>query len=142
MLEVAAAIIENEHGQILIARRKKGKAQEGMWEFPGGKIEAGETAEQCLIRELREEMSIDIEPYQFFAASEHVDGSLHILLKAYKAKYVGGTIVLSDHDSYQWVELEQLPEFSFSPADISFVQQLAEVHEFPVHRANIHRRKV
>lgn len=125
MIEVAAAIIENEHGQILIARRKPGKAQEGKWEFPGGKIEAGETAEQCLIRELHEEMSIDIAPYQYVGAHEHKDGQVHIHLLAYRAKYVAGTIILSDHDSYQWVLPDELLQYDFAPADIRFVQQLA-----------------
>ncbi|MGU3472850.1 NUDIX domain-containing protein [Paenibacillus sp. D51F] len=63
---MAAVIIENEHGQILIARSKKGKAQEGLWEFPGGKIEKNETIKECLERELLEEMNIRIQPCESF----------------------------------------------------------------------------
>lgn len=126
MIEVAAAVIENDKGQLLIARRKKGKSQEGMWEFPGGKIEKGETVEACLQRELQEEMNISIVPYEPFGMNDHYYGSTHIRLFAHKASYVGGEIVLVDHDEYRWVSREQLQEFQFAPADIKFVEMLQE----------------
>jgi 8-oxo-dGTP diphosphatase len=126
MIEVAAAIIENEQGQILIARRKKGKSQEGMWEFPGGKIEKDESVESCLQRELREEMNIEIIPYQLFGVNDYFYGSTHIRLTAYKATYVGGEIVLVDHDEFRWVHRNELHEFQFAPADIKFVEMLQE----------------
>jgi 8-oxo-dGTP diphosphatase len=100
MINVAAAIIENEQGQILIARRKKGKSQEGMWEFPGGKIEGNETVDECLRRELREEMNIEIEPYAYFGENDHRYGETHIRLIAYLAKFASGEIKLVDHDEY------------------------------------------
>jgi 8-oxo-dGTP diphosphatase len=124
MIEVAAAIIENEHGQILIARRKKGKSQAGMWEFPGGKIEQGETVEACLHRELLEEMKIDILPYEPFGYNDHSYGTTQIRLIAHKAKYVGGDIALTDHEAYQWVEKSELHTFPFAPADVPFVERL------------------
>lgn len=62
MIEVAAAIIHNKEGQILIARRRQGKPQAGLWEFPGGKLEADEDVPQCLRRELMEELNITIRP--------------------------------------------------------------------------------
>lgn len=124
MINVAAAIIENEEGQILIARRKKGKAQAGFWEFPGGKIEANETAEQCLKRELLEEMEIEINPYLLFATNDfaYVDKVIHLV--AYRATYICGKITLHDHDSYKWVHAEQMMDYLFAPADIKFVEQL------------------
>jgi 8-oxo-dGTP diphosphatase len=124
MLEVAAAIIENEQGQMLIARRKKGKSQEGLWEFPGGKIENGETVEDCLRRELREEMQIEIDPYAYFATNEHDYGSICIRLIAYKAAYLSGEIALVDHDAYRWIGLAELGEYVFAPADVKFVEML------------------
>jgi len=124
MIEVAAAIIENEQGQMLIARRKKGKSQEGMWEFPGGKIEKGESIEDCLRRELLEEMQIEILPYAFFGANDHHYGSKHIRLIAYKATYISGEITLIDHDEYRWIGRDELMEFTFAPADIKFVEML------------------
>lgn len=126
MIEVAAAIIENGECLILIARRKKGKSQAGMWEFPGGKIEAGETAEDCLKRELLEEMNIEISPYAYFGVNDHHYGSTHIRLIAYKATFVSGEIVLVDHDECRWISSAELKEFAFAPADIPFVEMLEE----------------
>lgn len=125
MIEVAAAIIEDTDGRILIARRRAGKSQAGLWEFPGGKIEAGESPEDCLRRELLEEMNIEIEPYAFFAVSEHAYETVTIRLIAYKAKMLGGTIRLSDHDEYRWVQAGELTQYLFAPADIPFVEQLS-----------------
>ncbi|WP_379132095.1 (deoxy)nucleoside triphosphate pyrophosphohydrolase [Paenibacillus sp. sgz500958] len=124
MIEVAAAIIHNKEGRILIARRRAGKSQEGLWEFPGGKIEPGESVPQCLKRELMEEMSLSIVPLEVFDISEHDYGSIHIRLIAWRAEYRGGEIHLSDHDDYRWLLPEELGEFSFAPADIPFVERL------------------
>lgn len=122
MIQVAAAIIENEQGQLLIARRKKGKSQAGLWEFPGGKIEEGETDEECLRRELKEEMNIQIDPYEFVGANDHWYGNLHIRLFAWKARYTTGTITLVDHDEYRWVGKSELDSFAFAEADKVFVR--------------------
>jgi len=124
LIEVAAAIIDNELGQILIARRKKGKAQEGLWEFPGGKIETGETIEECLKRELKEEMNINIAPYESFGVNDHRYEALHIRLYAYRAKLVGGEPMLVDHDQYDWVYPSDFGKYMFAPADIPFVEKL------------------
>mgnify|MGYP001455797466 CR=1 FL=1 len=124
MLKVAAAIIENENGQILIARRKKGKAQEGLWEFPGGKIENNETVEECLKRELLEEMNIEIQPYESFGVNDHYYGDIHIRLFALKAKFMSGEMMLVDHDQYEWVYSKDLKEYEFAPADLKFVEKL------------------
>ncbi len=126
MLEVAAAIIENEQGQLLIARRKQGKSQGGLWEFPGGKIEQGESVEACLQRELQEEMNISIDPYEPFGVNDHAYGTMQIRLFAHRARFVGGEISLVDHDEYRWASREELREYSFAPADIPFVVRLLE----------------
>ncbi|WP_261304000.1 (deoxy)nucleoside triphosphate pyrophosphohydrolase [Paenibacillus andongensis] len=122
MIRVAAAIIENEEGLLLIARRRPEKSQGGLWEFPGGKLEEGESPEACLVRELKEEMNIKIEPYEFFGMNDHWYGALHIQLIAYRARFVGGEIVLVDHDESCWVRIEELREFEFAPADVKFVE--------------------
>lgn len=128
MIDVAAAIIANEQGEILIARRKKGKALEGLWEFPGGKIEGKETAEECLKRELREELNIEIQPCEWFGENEHDYGNIHIRLIAIKAKYVGGKVTLVDHDQYKWISPGELIKYEFAPADIVFVEKLMSAH--------------
>jgi len=124
MIEVAAAIIENEHGQILIAKRRKGKAQGGLWEFPGGKIENNETVEECLKRELLEELNIHIQPYKSFGVNDHCYGSTHIRLYAYKATFVSGEIKLVDHDEYRWIHVNDLGDYRFADADVKFVEML------------------
>jgi 8-oxo-dGTP diphosphatase len=126
VIEVAAAILHNEQGQLLIARRKPEKSQGGLWEFPGGKLEPGEQAEDCLKRELLEEMNIVIEPYERFGVNEHDYESVRIRLIAYRARYVRGTIKLVDHDDYRWVTPDELSEYLFAPADIPFVEKLCE----------------
>ncbi|MBB3114553.1 8-oxo-dGTP diphosphatase [Paenibacillus phyllosphaerae] len=124
MIQVAAAIILNDEGRILIAKRKQGKSQGGLWEFPGGKLEEGESPEVCLIRELQEEMNINISPYAYFDTSDHRYGERQIQLIAYLATYVSGEIVLHDHDEYRWASILELAEFEFAPADIPFVAKL------------------
>ncbi|GIQ71135.1 8-oxo-dGTP diphosphatase MutT [Xylanibacillus composti] len=126
MIEVAAAIIEDEEKRLLIARRAADKAQGGMWEFPGGKLEPGETPEACLKRELREEMRIDIAPYARFGVNEHDYGTVRIRLIAYKATYLRGDIRLVDHDAYCWVARSELQHYAFAPADVPFVRRLSE----------------
>lgn len=125
MIQVAAAIIENEQGQLLIARRKEGKSQAGLWEFPGGKIEEGESGEECLRRELMEEMNIAIEPYEFVGVNDHWYGDVHIRLFAWKAAYQAGTITLADHDEYCWIAKSELGLFEFAEADKVFVRKLS-----------------
>ncbi|GIP30279.1 hypothetical protein J23TS9_54090 [Paenibacillus sp. J23TS9] len=92
MIQVAAAIIENEHGQLLIARKKTGKPQAGLWEFLGGKLEEGEIPAECLKRELQEEMQIAIEPYAYFGTNDHRYGEKDIRLITYKARFISGTM--------------------------------------------------
>ncbi|AZK48470.1 (deoxy)nucleoside triphosphate pyrophosphohydrolase [Paenibacillus lentus] len=124
MIQVAAALIENKQGQLLIARRREGKSQAGLWEFPGGKIEAGESGEECLRRELMEEMNIEIEPYEYLGVNDHWYGEVHIRLLAWKAKYKAGEVILVDHDEYRWVEKGELNSFDFAEADKVFVRMV------------------
>lgn len=126
MIEVAAGIIHNSEGRLLIARKRQGKSQAGFWEFPGGKLEAGEDAPQCLRRELMEEMNIAIRPYEAYGVNVHSYGSLHIRLAAWKAEFLSGDIRLIDHDEYRWVLPGELDRFVFAPADVPFVNKLLE----------------
>lgn len=128
-IEVAAAIIRDERGRILIARRRAGKAQAGMWEFPGGKLEAGETPEACLRRELREEMNIEIRPTEFFGVNDHNYGAVTIRLIAWLAAFVGGEVRLTDHDEFRWAECGELGEYTWAPADVPFVERLLRGEE-------------
>jgi 8-oxo-dGTP diphosphatase len=123
MIRVTAAII-SDSGKVFIAKRKPPGRMPGMWEFPGGKIEDGETPEQCLKRELNEEFGIDV------AIGRHVGTSLYrydfytVELMAYRTKILCGEIKLHAHDEFAWVAPEELGAFEFAPADILFVEMI------------------
>lgn len=124
MIAVGAAIVEDRQGRLLIARRREGKSQAGLWEFPGGKIEPGETAQECIVRELREEMNIEVEPGAVFGSNEHAYEHGSIRLIAVRARYAGGEIRLTDHDRCEWAEPRRLSDYPFAPADVKFVEML------------------
>lgn len=124
---VTAAILE-KNGRIIIAQRKREDRLSGLWEFPGGKIEPDETPEVCLARELKEELDIDVIIGEFFASNIHHYDHISIELMAYRAYWVSGEIRMNDHEAYQWVTVDQLAEFDFSPADIPFVEMLKRTH--------------
>ncbi len=125
MLTVIAGIIERE-GTILIAQRKRSDQLAHKWEFPGGKLEAGETPEQCLVRELREEFGIDTEVTGFVGASIHAYDHISINLLAYATTYQSGEFVLNDHEAIRWVSIAELTDYDFAEADRPIVRQLQE----------------
>ncbi|CAM3760560.1 (deoxy)nucleoside triphosphate pyrophosphohydrolase [Cohnella lubricantis] len=127
MIEVGAAIVEDEAGRLLIARRREGKSQAGLWEFPGGKLEPGETAQACIARELREEMNIEVEPGAILGENEHDYANGSIRLIAVRAAYISGEIQLTDHDLCEWVEPGRLSQYLFAPADMKFVEMLMRI---------------
>lgn len=128
MIEVAAAVIENREGRILIARRKAEISLGGYWEFPGGKIENGESAAACAARELREEMDVRIETGDVIAETEHDYGDKVVCLIAVRAILLDGHIRLHDHDEIRWVTVPEMEDFLFAPADEAIVEKLVEEH--------------
>jgi len=135
MIEVVAGIIYKED-KILIARRKEGKHLAGYWEFPGGKIEDGETPESCLIREIQEELGIDIDVQNHLGDSKFDYKEKQILLKGYIAQYRSGEVSLSDHDAMEWVYLSEFKNYVFAPADIPFIKILT--YESPENQPRRH----
>ncbi len=126
MVEVAAAVFLSAES-VLVMRRAPDQKHTGFWEFPGGKIEAGETPEQCLTRELCEELLIDATVGAFISEStyEYVDGDIHLM--AYAISHFTGEIRLTVHDEMEWVPLGNLLEKQLLPADIVIAQKLLEV---------------
>jgi mutator protein MutT len=120
---VAAAVIE-EKGAILIGRRKGGRFA-GLWEFPGGKVEPGETPEECLKRELREELDVEAEIGGLFLSVRHVYSHAPVELLVYRARIVAGEPSLHDHDELRWVRPEDLSSYEFPAADLPVVLRLA-----------------
>lgn len=120
---VTAAIIKKDD-KFLIARRSPNKHLAGFWEFPGGKIEDGETPENCLKRELQEELNIQVTIKGFFMENEHHYGDRIIVLKAYLCELLTGEITLKDHDQFAWIDLDEFNNYNFAPADIPFIKAL------------------
>ncbi len=123
MVEVAAGILRKE-GRILIARRAAWKSLAGRWEFPGGKIEKDETAAIALVRELKEEFNITARAGEHFTTVEHSYDTFEIRLISLFADYVSGSFQLTDHDEIVWAEIEELPGYDFTDADIPIVDAL------------------
>ena len=123
MIEVTAAIMIN-NGQLLIAQRKSTGKLPNKWEFPGGKVESGETPEDCLKREMDEEFSIDVSVGEFLGESiYHYDhGSIRLL--AYRTTWIAGELSLKDHRALKWINIDEIIDYDFAPADIPFVVKL------------------
>ncbi|OPY83550.1 MAG: CTP pyrophosphohydrolase [Syntrophorhabdus sp. PtaU1.Bin153] len=123
---VTAAVIERD-GRILIAKRKRGKWHAGKWEFPGGTLEEGETLEQCLKRELQEELAVTTEVGDLVCISEYnYAPGWTIRLLAYRATVISGTFNLNDHEEIRWVKPADLPHYDFPEADKPIVAKLIE----------------
>ncbi len=123
-IRVVAAMIEQD-GKLLICRRPEGKALAGMWEFAGGKIEPGETPEQALIRECREELAVEICPQQLFDEVEYDYPEMHLSMLVYTASILSGVPRRLEHMEICWVAPEELGQFIFCPADREILDKIA-----------------
>jgi 8-oxo-dGTP diphosphatase len=124
---VTAAIIE-QSGLYLITRRAPGEKLAGAWEFCGGKVDSGETPEQCLSRELHEELGIDAVIGVFFTETCHRYAHGEFLLKAYRVPSYTGEITLTVHDQLAWVPANELTTYDLLPADVPIAQKLQKEH--------------
>ena len=114
---VTAAIIERD-GRVLLGRRSPSSKLAGGWEFPGGKVQANETPEQCLVRELEEELQITVEITGLFLETEHhyEHGSFHII--AFRTDWISGELTPQVHDRLEWVKVDEIDEYQLLAADI------------------------
>ena len=122
IINVTAAVIVKD-GRVLAARRAPGKHLEGYWEFPGGKLEENETPEECLERELTEEFSISSRVGAYIGESVYDYGEKVIRLLAYEVEHTAGDFELVDHDELRWLDIDQLADVKWAPADIPLVEQ-------------------
>lgn len=116
MLKVTCAIIPL-NGKFLITQNGPQSAHPFQWEFPGGKIEPGETAQNCVIREINEELELDIEIEESMEAVTHNYGTKKIELIPFVCSIKSGKLKLNDHINQQWIEVHELDEIDFSAAD-------------------------
>ena len=123
MVKVVAGVIEKE-GRVLIVRRGANDTLAGKWEFPGGKIEPGETAEEALRRELREELGIETEIGAFLCSSAYEYPHISIELLAYLVKHLSGEMTLHVHDAAAWVLSDELDGYDFPEANRKVIQEM------------------
>jgi mutator protein MutT len=121
IINVTAALIV-KGGKVLAARRRPGKHLEGYWEFPGGKLEKNETPEGCLERELTEEFSISSRVGAYIGESVYDYGEKIVRLLGYEVEHTAGDFELVDHDELRWLEIDQLADVKWAPADIPLVE--------------------
>ena len=123
---VVAGVIE-KGGKYLLTQRFEHASQGGLWEFPGGKVEAGETEGQALERELHEELAIETATGQFLADSVFDYGDKVIHLKGYLTHWVSGELVLHSHQDAKWVGQDGIADYALCPADYPIVEALGRL---------------
>ena len=121
-IEVVAAIIEKD-GKIFATQRGYGDFKDG-WEFPGGKIEPGETPEQALVREIQEELEADIKVGDLVTTVEYDYPQFHLTMHCYMCELLSENLVLTEHEAAKWLSKDQLDEVDWLPADIEVVNSL------------------
>ncbi len=127
-VEVVCAIIVNDNNEIFVCKRGPGRALEGKWEFPGGKVEANETHEQTIIREIKEELNSDILPTKYIGKNYHeyndLDKPFSITMYGYICKLDNGELTLSEHTEKKWVNINDLESVDFADADKPFIEMI------------------
>ncbi len=129
VLLVAAAALLDADGRVLLARRPEGKPMAGLWEFPGGKMDAGETPEAALVRELREELAIDIAesclaPLTF---ASHAYEDFHLVMVLFACRVWKGTPTPSEGQELAWVRPPRLGDFAMPAADVPLAAMLRDM---------------
>ena len=125
-IEVVAAVFKNKKNEYFCARRKDEGELALKWEFPGGKIEPGETKEQALKREIEEELSTEIEVLDYITTVEHQYKTFHLTMHAYHARIINGDLELSEHTGYKWLPKEKLDSLDWAAADIPIIKILMD----------------
>ena len=128
-IEVSAALIFR-NGKILIAQRHAKSHLGGLWEFPGGKREPDETFEQCLVREIREELGIEVEVGELFEDISHAYAEKTVRLKFFVCKLISGQPQPLDCAAFKWVEKTELADYEFPAADARLLKKL-RAYSFP-----------
>lgn len=129
-IEVVAAIIKKQD-KIFITRRSYGEFAD-MWEFPGGKIELGESREEALIREIKEELELDINNLEYLTTVEYDYPNFYLTMHCFICEICGGELVLNAHNDAKWVSLEELSTQKWVPADVEVVEKI--LNDFKINK--------
>ena len=124
-IEVVAAIIHDAEGRIFATQRGYGEFKDG-WEFPGGKMEAGETPEEALRREIWEELETRIEVERLVETVEYDYPQFHLTMHCYLCRVESGRLELKEHEAARWLEKDELNEVDWLPADRAVVEKLSK----------------
>ena len=121
---VAAIIIEN--GKVFATQRGYGEFKDG-WEFPGGKIEPGETPEEAIVREIKEELDTEVEVIELLDTVEYDYPNFHLSMGCFICKIKSGDLVLKEHEAAKWLTMAQLNDVKWLPADITLIEKIRSV---------------
>ena len=128
LITTVAGVIKNENGEILCTLRDQGKYDyvSFKWEFPGGKVEEGETKEETLTRELHEELEIDVEIENFFYQVEHDYPDFHLSMAVFECKLISKEMKMNVHKGIKWLKPEDMMTLDWAAADIPVAQKIFE----------------
>ncbi|HLO52103.1 MAG TPA: 8-oxo-dGTP diphosphatase MutT [Kamptonema sp.] len=124
---IGVAVIWNQDQKILIDKRREGGLLGGLWEFPGGKLEAGETLEACIKREIMEELAIAIEVGEHLITIDHTYSHFHVTLNVYHCRHTSGEPQPIECDEIRWVTLDEIDGFPFPKANEQIIAALRQV---------------
>ena len=123
---VSAAIFQND--KVLSVQRAEHEKEyvSLKWEFPGGKVEVGESREEALVREIREELSVDIEVSEFLMTVEHTYPDFHLTMHVFRCVLDQGEITLNEHVALKWLSIDELDQLDWAAADVPVVKSLMQ----------------
>lgn len=127
MVEAASAIIKNNQNNILICQRSVNTKNANIWEFPGGKLEIGETLDECAIRECIEELNINTKIINVFTKTTYKYPDNEIAFTFFNAVMKDGNITANVHQRLKWIESRYLFDYIFCPADVEIVEKLRRI---------------
>ena len=124
---IGVAVIWDKTGKILIDKRRSGGSFGGLWEFPGGKKEAGETIEDCIKREVLEELGIEVALEEHLITIEYNYSEIRVKLHVYHCRYLRGILQAIECDEFRWVTLDEIDRFTFPEANEQIITALKKM---------------
>lgn len=124
--QIGIAVIWNQSGQILIDRRKASGTMGGLWEFPGGKVEAGETIAECIVREIREELAIEISVGAHLISIDHTYPNFQLAAIVHHCQHLSGIPQPIESEEVRWVKASDLNNYQFPAANVAIIRAIQD----------------